>query len=399
MAVATASLATAGTTANVDRTFAGDGVASLNARGNDFSFAVVPDGSHYYLVGGTEKSANADCAFLAAKYGNRGRLDTSFGDRGVKTLAIGKTSCATDATLMPDGRLLVSGWSSTRRDVRATLAVFRPNGTLDRDFAGDGIFLKSLDGGIASPRVQVEPDGSIWFAWSEIRNWDKYYGKYQIAHIHPNGRLDSAFGQRGIRSFAVRDVNVVADTGIDSSGRLIVAGWSARTLKDPGLTALISVDNGEPTFQRTVNQWSAAGTFPISVDATPSGDVVVATTPDDRPGWGAARLDDRLRFDDTFSGNGMAEHACDCGSNTGVATPNGGVILVGSKGRSDRTVLAGFTPAGRWDRQLAQFGPWNAVENWEVWHDAVLDDSGDLLLAGRGKQRTVDALIARINLN
>ncbi|MFL6286860.1 MAG: hypothetical protein ACJ73L_00500 [Actinomycetes bacterium] len=312
--------ATAGTQAHPDRTFSGDGVSFLNARGEDFSWAVVPDGNHAFLVGGTKKARNAPCAFLVARYDNRGKLDQSFGHRGIRLLTIGHTSCATDATLTPSGQLLVGGWSATKHGVSATLALFRANGSLDRDFSGDGIFRQRVNGGISSPRVEVEPDGTIWLAWSVIRNWDRYTGNYQIAHLRANGGKDATFGQRGVKSVDVRAVDDVVDTAVSPSGRFTLVGWSSRTLKADGLAAIISVDDSGPTYQRTIDQWSKTGTYPISIDATDDGHVVVGTTPEDRPGWGGARLDEQLRYDDTFSGNGLAEHDCRCISHTGVVT-------------------------------------------------------------------------------
>jgi uncharacterized delta-60 repeat protein len=396
---ALASPASADLTAKSDRTFSGDGVATLNHRGEDFSFAVVPDGDDYYLVGGTKNSRNADCAFMVARYDGDGRLVPSFGNRGVKTLTVGDSSCATDATLTPDGHLLVVGWSTNRRGDSAVLVQFHANGSIDRTFGDNGVVRRPVHGGISYPQLEVEPDGSIWLAWGAIRNWDAYTGNYQIAHLRPSGTPDRTFGRRaGVKTFNVDAVDELATTAVDDNGRFIVAGWSARSLDAPGKAVVLSVDDGEPSYTRTIDQWSA-GTYPISADTTSTGQIVVGTTPTTKPGWGAVRLDESLRLDSTFSGDGKAQHRCECASHTGALTPDGELVLVGVVGRSARTVLAGFTEQGRWDSELAHFGPWNVADGVEVWWDADIDQSGRLMVAGEVEPRSYDAALARITLS
>lgn len=390
--------ATAGTVdIHVDKTFSNDGVASLDVRGNDFAFSVVPDGKHYYLVGGTERDSKAPCAFLIARYDNRGRLDSAFGKGGVKTLTIGKQSCATSATLAPNGNLLVGGWSVGRK-VEASVVAFRPNGSLDRSFGRNGMTRIPIDGGISSPRLEVEPDGSVWFAWSAIKNWDTYRGNYQVAHLRPNGSRDASFGDRGVRSFDVKDVDVVAETAVDAAGRFYVTGWSSPSLKQNGLAAVISVKDAKPTYQRTFNEWGQQGTYVISSDIDANGALVVGLTPYSVAGWGAMRMNDKLRLDNTFSGDGVAKHDCRCSSDTGVTTTDGILLIGTNNGRDNQTIVAHFTQTGTWDAKAARFGPWQAVDGWEFWEAAAVDDEGRIMLAGRGKNRTQDALIARLTL-
>ena len=95
-----------------------------------------------------------------------------------------------------NGDLLVSGWSVGPK-AEASVAALRPDGSLRRSFGRDGVVRIPTTGGARSPSVEVEPDGSIWLAWSVIQDWDTYRTNYQIAHLRPNGGRDASFGDRG----------------------------------------------------------------------------------------------------------------------------------------------------------------------------------------------------------
>jgi uncharacterized delta-60 repeat protein len=392
--------AAAALTVKPDQTFSGDGVAALNVRGDDFSLDVVADGDRYYLVGGTRTSRDAECSFLVARYTNAGRLDATWGNEGVRTLRLGKTSCATSGAIAADGGLLVGGWSATREDLFAISAKFGASGNLVRSYGRDGVARVLLSGGIDSPRVEAEPDGSSWLTWSVIKRWNAYTGNYQIAHLTPAGRLDTSFGRQGIRTVDVNDVDALGQTTVDSTGRLYISGWSARAEDAPGAIAIISADDGAALRLKTLNPFDRRGSYPVSIDVDSSDRVVVGMTPSTAPGWGAMRLTSDLRLDSTYAGDGVAKHDCQCWSGTGTLTDDGLVLVGGTGERDDRTVVVRFGVNGAWDREAAQFGPWQAVpDGWENWWAADVDDAGRVVIAGSGKVRGSDALIARLTLS
>lgn len=398
--VATTALGATALDAKPDRDFSGDAVASLNVKGDDFAFDVVPDGDGYYLIGGTRSSADGDCSFMVARYTSAGRLDSTFAAGGVKTMRIGERGCATSGTMDADRTLLVTGWVATRQGSAVAVVAIRPSGAIDRDFGSAGTTQIGVDGGANNPQVEVEPDGSVWLAWSAIKNWETYEGNYQVAHLHANGRRDADFGDSAVRTFNMKEVDYLYESAVDSSGRLIVTGWSSPHRNAPGKAALLSIDNNRPTYQRSINVYGSRGTLPVSLDADADGNPVVGITPTKTPGWGALRLTESLRFDDTYSGDGVAKHDCRCFTSTGALTPDGLVLVGGVGGNDNKTVLGSFTPNGRWDRQVARFGPWQAVKDgWEYWDQAAVDDAGRLVLAGNGKGQKRDALIGRLRLS
>ena len=73
-----------------------------------------------------------------------GTVDRSFGTAGRTMTRIGEDACAADVVVAPDGTVVASGASGQRSYAAVR---FRPNGTLDRAFASDGIFALDLGEG------------------------------------------------------------------------------------------------------------------------------------------------------------------------------------------------------------------------------------------------------------
>jgi uncharacterized delta-60 repeat protein len=382
-----------------DSAFAGgDGIATLDVTGNEFAFDVVTDDDGYYLIGGTRKNRDAACSFLVARYTNAGRLDATWGNEGIRTLRLGRASCATSATLRPGGGLLVAGWSTVNSG-SASVVALRPNGSFDRSFSVDGMQHLSERQGVANPQIQVEPDGSIWLAWSQIRNWDTYAGNYRVAHLRASGAIDRTFGNRGIRSFDLKTVDYLYTSTVDSSGRLYLAGHSSRSERSTARAGLVSVDDGERAHVRTWNSWPSDGTQVISADVDTSDHLILGLTPAERAGWGAARLNSDLTLDRTYGNDGVARHRCDCFTNTGTLTADGLVLVGSTRTRSDRTVVARFDTDGAWDAQAALSGPWAFSDRWEIWNEADIDALGRVVLAGSVGSRGGDAAIARLTIS
>ena len=105
---------------SLDDSFGGDGKVALDFNGGfDYCFgtAVQPDGK--ILVAGTAQVAST-YDFALARYNANGSLDASFGSGGKVTTEFG----ASDATqndqsqalaLQPDGKIVVAGYSSTKK--------------------------------------------------------------------------------------------------------------------------------------------------------------------------------------------------------------------------------------------------------------------------------------------
>ncbi len=155
-----------------DRGFSGDGRTLLRSPGDDYATDVVVDGNASYIIGSSPLERGSDKSrMVVAKYRAWGALDRSFGNEGRKFIELGRNSQAFSGALAPDGGILISGWSVGKRSA-VVVVKLRPNGSLDRDFSGDGVSRIALRAGVNWPLVEAEPDGSIWLAWASVRNYN-----------------------------------------------------------------------------------------------------------------------------------------------------------------------------------------------------------------------------------
>ena len=383
-----------------DRDFAGDGRAIVRSPGDDYATDVVIDGNESYVIGSSPLARDRDRSrMVVAKYRAGGRLDPSFGNQGRRFIELGRSSQAFSGALAPDGGILISGWSVGKRLTVAVIKL-RPNGSLDRDFSGDGVSHIAVGAGVDWPLVEAEPDGSIWLAWASVRdyNYDKHVSDFRVMHLTRNGRVDQSFSGDGVRVFDMRTHDYPYFSDVDSSGRFYLTGMSRQRDRSPALTSVLSISDDGPSHSRTINLWSRAGNFPLTVDVDDvSGRLMLGLTPDEKPGWGGVRLTGDLSLDATYSNDGITKHDCRCTSVSGVNTPQG-LVLVGNANKQQRTAVARFTPTGRWDGNLGN-ATYNLFPDWEYWIETEIDASGRLVLVGSAKGQASDLAIARLKMS
>ena len=120
------------------------------------------------------------------RYNADGSLDTSFGNGGIVTAALGTGSTGFAVTLQLDGKILVSG--ST--DAGCTLLRYNSDGTLDTSFDGDGHFDIDFGGMTAAGyAMSTFSDGSVFVAgtnWLDATTTDFAVAKIQDADADKN---------------------------------------------------------------------------------------------------------------------------------------------------------------------------------------------------------------------
>ncbi len=177
-----------------DRTFSGDGKATTDFAGKDDrakAVALGPDGEIVvagYSVG-LDSSDVPSRDFAIARYKPDGSLDTGFSKDGKLTTDFGGDDVAYDVALQPDGKIVVAGSSSGN----LALARYRPDGRLDRAFSGNAKVEVGFGDrrGAGARGVALQGDGRIVAAGGES-------GKFTLARFKPDGSRDSSFGGDGI---------------------------------------------------------------------------------------------------------------------------------------------------------------------------------------------------------
>ena len=164
---------------------------------------------------------------VLARYNVDGSLDRSFGDGGLVTPDLGYNSASgTAIALLSDGRIVVAGWvESFPVSSDFALVRFKPDGTLDTTFGSGGVVTTDFSGASDSgSALAIQADGRIVVVGSSYDSSD-YDADTAIARYHPDGSLDTGFGEDG---------RVVVDLGSDddygnnvamqTDGKVVVAG-------------------------------------------------------------------------------------------------------------------------------------------------------------------------------
>lgn len=174
------------------------------------------------------------------RYELDGTLDPTFGGDGRVMTSFRSRRCpgsneSYGLAIQPDGMIVEGGSAACAAEARGVphprwaLARYRPDGTLDPAFGGDGrvvsIFSDITWGDWMSAGIAIQSDGKIVAAGSTCRS----NPRFALARYRPSGRLDRAFGDDG----RVRTVFGTGrgcaqggwgGLGIQGDGKIVVSG-------------------------------------------------------------------------------------------------------------------------------------------------------------------------------
>ncbi|RYD32673.1 MAG: hypothetical protein EOP85_21500, partial [Verrucomicrobiaceae bacterium] len=176
----------------LDTTFSSDGgiIVDVGTSTNDnaTSVAVLPDGK-ILVAGFTNVGGNND--FLLLRFNADGTPDTFFGTNGRATLGnIGNDDRASAMALMADGRIVLAG-STDAGAADFAVVRYNSNGTLDTTFSGDGIAFSNIGTTEFGQAVALQPDGKIVVAGFSI---DGGTNDFALVRYNVDGTQDSSFG-------------------------------------------------------------------------------------------------------------------------------------------------------------------------------------------------------------
>lgn len=201
-----------------------------------YALAVAPDGK-IYLAGAANTGSNFD--FAVAAFSSAGTIDTSFGQGGKVTQAIGPgNEFVTAAAVQPNGRILVAGYGTGNGgDLDFALARYLPDGTLDPNFGNGGTALVPVGSGDDRAfALRLLPDGRFLVAGSS-RQTDSTDPNnvvvtffFTVVRFLPNGTLDPDFGNGGKTLTPVSTVSAdgarASAVGVQSTGHIVLAGYA-----------------------------------------------------------------------------------------------------------------------------------------------------------------------------
>jgi uncharacterized delta-60 repeat protein len=232
------------TSGDLDPTFGNGGVV-ITAVGsmNDHAQAValLPDGK-ILVTGSTDDGGGHD--LVLARYTISGMLDTAFGVGGVVTTSIGAGyDAAFDIALQPDGKIVVTGYTDNGTDNDLVLARFTPTGDLDSTFGNGGVVTTAIGpGDNYGWALALQPDGKIVVAGYADNGSDS---DFALVRYTTSGDLDSTFGSGGVVITAISSGSDGALTvALQPDGKIVAAGFTYNE-NDKDMVLVRYTDTGE----------------------------------------------------------------------------------------------------------------------------------------------------------
>jgi uncharacterized delta-60 repeat protein len=173
-----------------------------------------------------------------------GRLDRTFGVRGRARLRVGRCLYIANRVLrQPDGKLVLDVLSCRAlRDLNDnTYALMRlhPDGRIDRAFGRSGVAAIRVGarGGLTwSSALRRQPDGRLILAGRAV---SKRRQVFALVRFHSDGRLDRGFGNGGVVFTPASHEADVDSLFVQRDGKLLLAGCSVSGTEDPNDTLIM----------------------------------------------------------------------------------------------------------------------------------------------------------------
>ena len=214
----------------VDRSFGGDGRVRFTTEGRQAvgldALAVLGDGR---VVG----AGTVGGQVMVVRLRPNGQLDRSFSRDGIAYFdPDGSATCAcseaTGLALDGQGRMVVSAYLNGPRSQSAGLLRLRADGRLDRSFGRRGVVRVTTGSRLIGHAIAIQRNRKIVLA-GDYNVPASGEARLAVVRFRPDGRLDRSFGHRGFlrRDFGVEAVAYAALAQPD--GRVVVAGRANRT--------------------------------------------------------------------------------------------------------------------------------------------------------------------------
>jgi uncharacterized delta-60 repeat protein len=206
---------------DLDTTFGADGKVTTNfTKWFDFARGVALQTDGKIVAVG--RVGFAGRKFGLVRYNTDGTRDSAFGGDGrVTTNFTDGTDVPSGVAIQTDGKIVAAGGA----DGTFALARYKPGGTLDPTFGGDGKvttdFRRGREGAVG---VAVQANGKIVAAGGSDRG-------FAVARYKPDGRLDPTFSGNGkvVASFGRFEFSALAHgMALQTDNKIVVAGEAAR---------------------------------------------------------------------------------------------------------------------------------------------------------------------------
>jgi uncharacterized delta-60 repeat protein len=309
----------------LDTSFGTRGLATTT--GSAGGLAIEPNGD--YLAVGAGTTSSGVSTFEVTRFTSAGALDPTFGNHGVVTTTFPGASdgAAADAVLVePDGDILVGGEASvpgTSRNepviTEGALALYSSVGVLAESFGSGGIVQSTSSIGDIT-NLGIDASGDIFVLPAR-------------AEFSPSGQLDSSVTAEAIATRSQGGDNAFLPDGQSVSATSVGVAKHNTDVQATLFNANGTVDSAfdNPPFTYTGAEL-AGFQSPGAVAVQPNGQIVIAGSSfKDTSVFGLARLDTNGSLDSTFGSTGVLTTSFqgDDGATAVLIQPNGDIVAVG----------------------------------------------------------------------
>ncbi|MFF4274398.1 calcium-binding protein [Streptomyces sp. NPDC001536] len=379
---------------DLDPTFSGDGKVLTGFADDDHAndVAVQSDGKIVSVGASTDESV-LENRFALTRHHADGTLDTGFGGQdgdspGTVTTAVNNMetnfqwSEAHAVALQADGKIVVVGSSWREYENCCWFVVVRYNadGTLDNTFSGDGRVFADIAGPTEALDVALDSSGRIVAAG--------YTGGHMaLLRLTGDGTPDSTFGGDGtVTTNPAGQVPLEGGDGralaLQADGKIVVGGEVGTTRFDFALMRFNTDGSVDTSFDGDGIVRTDFGGYDgvDSLAVQPDGKIVAAGGSDSSAAL--ARYHANGSLDTSFDGDGRVLTP-GAGASDMVLQPDGRIVAVGTGGadfsvlryHTDGSLDSGFGTAGR---ASADFG------GVDMARGVQLDSAGRIVAAGWG---------------
>jgi uncharacterized delta-60 repeat protein len=328
---------------SLDTTFGASGIVSTGfASGDDKASGVAVDSSGRIVVAGTSfNGSNND--FAVARYTATGSLDFSFNGTGRVTTPFGSSDdVATCVAIDSSGRIVVAGYTNTggSSGIDFAIARYNTNGSLDTTFgtAGTGKVITPIGSGSATDEITAitfDSSGRIVVAGFSASGSNSL--GFAVARYNPNGTLDTTFNSTGkvMTSFGSTQ-DLARGIAIDGSGDIVVVGNTSNgTNTDFAIARYTPLGALDTTFNGTGKVTTDFNGFNdsaagVAIDSSGRIDVAGTVTNNTKNEFGLARYNANGTLDTTFGMAGTGKVVTDIGATSNDVPA---ALLLDSTGR------------------------------------------------------------------
>ena len=395
---------------SIDSTFGTNGVVRtfVKSKSDNLNALAVQNDDKILAAGITRyDTINNRSAFAVLRYHANGAIDSSFATSGKMIYNFNNGSAYLYAMkLQPDGKILLAGGTTSPSSIGFACIRLNTDGTLDTTFGNAGLVTTAI--GTSDDRalsIYLHSDGRFVLGGFSKQS---IYQRMALVRYFADGSIDSTFANAGIKIEAVTGEDIYCSAiETDSAGNYMVAGdVTSITSLYPFLKRYSSIGTLDNTFGTNGTWFPGVGNgFTESctgIIKQPDGKLLFGLSADytATKKFGVIRYLPSSWTKDISFGMFSGSSYLNTGASQYAATsitlqPDGKVITIGNfrNGNIQSFAMARYTALGLRDSAFGNSGlvitPILPTNDYSISSAAVVQSTGNIIMAGTNRENNV----------